>query len=76
MNKLYELLKAGVITMRLLTFIIVGSTVYMWVSQIPIDKTQEVITVMVVGFYFGGETFAQFSKFLLEKYIKHFEEKH
>lgn len=76
MNKLFELIKTGVITTRLVTLIVIGTAVYMWVTGMVMGETQKVITVMIVGFYFGGETFTKFSKHLLDEYIKHFEEKH
>ena len=68
-NQVLELVKAGVITMRLITLIIVGVAIYMWTAPQEMTEVHEMITVMVIVFYFGGETMGQFAKYLLEKYI-------
>jgi len=76
MSKLIDLVKAGIITTRIVTLIIVGAAVYTWVTGGQMGETQQTATMLVVGFYFGGETFAKFSRDLLEKYTKHMEERH
>lgn len=76
MGKLLDLVKAGIITTRLVTLIVVGAAVYMWVAGIEMSKVQETATMLILGYYFGGETFGSFSKKLLEEYIKHMEGRH
>jgi len=76
MDRLIDLVKAGVITTRVITLIVVAAAVYMWISGAEMTQTQQTITMMVIGFYFGGESFADFSKKLLERYAKHMEDWH
>jgi len=76
MSRFLELIKQGVITVRLVTFVIVAALVYQWITQNPVPEFQKEVSRIVVIFWFGGETLGSLFKFLLERFIKHFEERH
>lgn len=69
MDKLVELLDRGIITMRIVTLLVVAVTCYMWLARIPVSESQQTATMLVLGFYFGGESWAALGKRIVEKWI-------
>lgn len=50
-----ELLKESVIVQGILTLMVVGACVYLWITNQPIPPDLASITLLVVGFYFGAK---------------------
>lgn len=73
-SKPLQLLEKGVLTMRLLSLLVVATTCYMWLAQIPVSDSQSTATMLVLGFYFGGETMGTIAKRLIDQWIEHHKE--
>jgi hypothetical protein len=55
MNKIFDLLKEGVLVQGLLTLAVVCSWLFMMTNGIPVTQSLLVVVSIVIGFYFGGE---------------------
>jgi hypothetical protein len=54
LNKVLALLEKGVFAIGLITIVLTGVCVYLWVNQLPLDETLKTSWLMVMGFFFGS----------------------
>jgi len=57
----------GFFTMRIVTLLVIGSTVYMWLSGLPISELQKNVTLIIIGFWFNSEITKEIIMHLIEE---------
>lgn len=55
MTNFWELVERSVIIQGIITLCLIGTVIYLTVSQVEVPKLIEALTLLVVGFYFGSK---------------------
>ncbi len=62
MTVLIELLRSSVIIQGLVTFVVVVSTCYLYINQVPVPDALAGMVGVILGFYFGNKVNYQTSE--------------
>lgn len=61
MNRFVDLLESSALVQAALALLVVGADVWLFVNSQPVPAELWTLTTLVVGFYFGAKSQAQFS---------------